>query len=143
MSVSVIVGSVLLLQSRADSTRSPPATWLMLTPISSSSFHSTPSHFHCTHLPQRFYVFSFILSFVTHIANTINVFFCFHVALKLASIHSFSLLFCQPPSSVFYHPLLIPCVVQRQGKFVHIAFALLLSSSHTWLHVDLTNNQGP
>lgn len=49
---------------------------------------------------------------------------CFHVALKLASVHSFSFIVFANVPFLFYHPLLIPCVVQRPGKLVHVAFAL-------------------
>lgn len=46
--------------------------------------------------------------------------------------------FCQPTSFflVFYH-LLIPCVVQRQGKLVHVALSCLVFFSHLasyWPH---------
>lgn len=134
----VIVGLVLLLQSRAGShAHSLPPIWPTLPPISSSASHPTPSHLHRSHLPQLFYV---LFPWFLILMQTSQSLFFSHVALNLASVHSFSL-FCQPPSSFFfYHPLLIPCVVQRQGKLVHIAFALPYLSSHTWLHVDLTSN---
>lgn len=46
------------------------ATWLTLTLISSSAFHSTPSHFHYSYLPQLFYVFSLYFKFCADILQT-------------------------------------------------------------------------
>lgn len=52
-----------------------------------------------------------------------------------------SLFFCQPPSCIsIHHPLLIPCVVQRLGKLVHVVSALPYLLPTFWLHLDLTSN---
>jgi len=44
--------------------------------------------------------------------------------LFLALAHSSSFFICQPHASFFYHLLLIPCVVQRPGKSIHVALPL-------------------